>query len=201
MSTDSDRRVPEPLRRHVEANNALSWAALVGYALNRGYAYWSSTLNALNYGFLYLFAGGLAPSYHTRADAQRGYSPAVFVTGAHDGIGRAIAFELAKSGYTVFAGVRRPEDGADLEQKLDEFAESIGRQPWKARKILGAVRPVVCDVLDRESIAGAARDVTRACEEDVGRPLVGLVNNAGFCMISPMELTRREDITVSHRLA
>jgi hypothetical protein len=42
MSTDSDRRVPEPLRRHVEANNALSWAALVGYALNRGYAYWSS---------------------------------------------------------------------------------------------------------------------------------------------------------------
>ena len=37
------------------------------------------------------------------------------VTGASRGIGRAVAIELAQRGFDVIAGMRRPEDGADLE--------------------------------------------------------------------------------------
>ncbi|MGB5695688.1 MAG: SDR family NAD(P)-dependent oxidoreductase [Polyangiales bacterium] len=36
----------------------------------------------------------------------------VVITGASTGIGAACAVGLAKRGYTVFAGVRRPEDAS-----------------------------------------------------------------------------------------
>ena len=38
-------------------------------------------------------------------------SPSALVTGASSGIGRATALLLARSGFRVFAGVRRAEDG------------------------------------------------------------------------------------------
>jgi hypothetical protein len=101
-----DSRAPPTLKRHIHAASPTSTLSLSLYFLNRAYAYWSLGVNCLTYGFLYYFCGGVPPSKHTRPRPKEGYKPAVFITGAHDGIGRAIAFLLAESGWTVFAGVK-----------------------------------------------------------------------------------------------
>ncbi len=44
-----------------------------------------------------------------------GYPATVVVTGASSGIGRACALALARSGFHVFAGVRKEEDARALE--------------------------------------------------------------------------------------
>lgn len=54
---------------------------------------------------------------------------------------------------------------------------------------------MLCDVLDPSSIQSAVRAVTNAIASDwKAKPFVSVVNVAGFCMVSPMELTSREDI-------
>jgi NAD(P)-dependent dehydrogenase (short-subunit alcohol dehydrogenase family) len=57
---------------------------------------------------------------------------------------------------------------------------------------LGSIIPVVMNVLSNKSITSAAHKVS----SEIGRTnknslvgLVGVINNAGYCMISPMELT------------
>ena len=95
-------------------------------------------------------------------NAQRG---AVVVTGASSGIGEACARRLARLGFQVFAGVRKPEDGERL-----------------AREISG-VTPLRIDVIDADSIAAAAQSVS---EQTQGR-LAGLVNNAGIAVPAPLE--------------
>lgn len=56
----------------------------------------------------------------------------------------------------------------------------------------GSIRPIVMDVRSPSSISTAAEKVTNAV--DKGNPLVGVVNNAGLCMISPMELTPKKAV-------
>jgi len=61
------------------------------------------------------------------------------ITGAASGIGRATALRLAESGWQVFAGVRRAQDGEDLAQ---------GRA--------GAITPVILDVTDSDQVDALA---------------------------------------------
>jgi NAD(P)-dependent dehydrogenase (short-subunit alcohol dehydrogenase family) len=86
------------------------------------------------------------------------------VTGASSGIGAAIAHELAARGFTVFGTMRRPEDGAAL--------------------VAAGVTPIRMDVTDASGIAAARVVVERALG---GRPLAGLVNNAGIPAAGPLE--------------
>ena len=86
----------------------------------------------------------------------------IVITGASTGIGRATALHLARSGFTVLAGVRRDEDAASLRE-----ADS-------------RIEPVMVDVTDAEQIAALAERV------GVG-PLAGLVNNAGIAVPGPLE--------------
>ena len=72
------------------------------------------------------------------------HGTSVLITGASRGIGRATALYLARAGLCVFAGVRQPSDGKDLE------ADGRGR-----------IRSVRLDVTDDDSIA-AARDEVEA---------------------------------------
>lgn len=95
-------------------------------------------------------------------------TPAIVVTGASTGIGRATVLRLAELGFRVFAGVRRGVDGERL-----------------ASDAAGTLKPLILDVTDASSVDAAAGEVDRA----VGAPGVrGLVNNAGIAEPGPIEL-------------
>lgn len=103
-----------------------------------------------------------------------GNDKAVVITGASTGIGAACAWHLDRLGFTVFAGVRRIEDGESL-------------------KAQGSVRlqPILLDVTDAGSIEQARRQIT----EQVGpRGLAGLVNNAGIAVVGPLEAVPIADL-------
>lgn len=95
------------------------------------------------------------------------------VTGASTGIGRATALELARAGFLVFAGVRKPEDGEAL------VAEAQGE-----------LEPVLLDVTDPEAIERAAALIAQRGGE---RGLAALVNNAGVAYTGPLEFVPLDD--------
>ncbi len=91
----------------------------------------------------------------------------VLVTGASTGIGRATALLLDAGGWTVFAGVRKPEDAASL---------AASGSP--------SLVPLILDVTKPTEIAAAAKQIGEAVG-DAG--LDGLVNNAGTAHPGPLE--------------
>jgi len=95
----------------------------------------------------------------------------VVVTGASSGLGFAVAAELAREGFMTFGTVRRLEDGAALKA--------------------AGVAPVRMDVTDVSSIVAALRSVRDGL---AGRPLYGLVNNAGIPAAGPLELMPLEEL-------
>ncbi len=93
--------------------------------------------------------------------------PSVLVTGTSTGIGEACVARLAGGGWTVYAGVRRREDGERLRSDVGP-----------------GVRPVLLDVTDRDALALTIGEIT----ERVGSAgLQGLVNNAGVGAGGPIE--------------
>ncbi len=99
---------------------------------------------------------------------------ALVITGASSGIGAACAVGLAKRGYTVFAGIRKPQDGTQL---VSEGGENL--------------RPLILDVTDQASIDSARVEVARAL---TGEPLRGLFNNAGVSVSGPLEFVKPADL-------
>lgn len=95
----------------------------------------------------------------------------VVVTGASTGIGRETVRVLAAHGFEVFGTVRGAADADGLRVE--------------------GITPVVMDVTDEASIAEAQRLVSAALG---GRPLVGLVNNAGVPAAGPLEFLPLEDL-------
>lgn len=93
---------------------------------------------------------------------------AIVITGASTGIGAACAHYLDGLGFTVWAGVRRKEDGEAL-----------------ARGASARLRVLMLDVTDPVSIAVARRTLMDALPES---GLAGLVNNAGISVAGPLEL-------------
>jgi len=93
----------------------------------------------------------------------------IVITGASSGIGRATALRLARKGWRVFAAVRKDADA----QAMAAGAEA-------------QIEPVVLDVTDRGSIAGAAREVAGRLR---GGGLDALFNNAGIGITAPVEYT------------
>lgn len=93
----------------------------------------------------------------------------IVITGASSGIGRATALRLARSGWRVFAAVRKDSDAPAMPAGAEGMLETIQ-----------------LDVTDHESIRRSAREVT---DRLGGRGLDGLFNNAGVGTISPVEFT------------
>lgn len=98
----------------------------------------------------------------------------VLVTGASRGIGEASALYLDKLGFTVFAGIRKEEDGSKLRK-------------YSSNRII----PVFLEVTDSKSIENAASMISNEVEE---HGLYGLVNNAGIAVAGPLELIPVEKI-------
>lgn len=97
----------------------------------------------------------------------------VVITGASTGIGEATAVRLARSGFRVFAGVRRDED-----------AERLGAAH-------ASITPVRLEVTDAEEVAACVETVSDAL---AGRPLMGVVNNAGIAVASPLEFVPLDEL-------
>jgi NAD(P)-dependent dehydrogenase (short-subunit alcohol dehydrogenase family) len=89
--------------------------------------------------------------------------PAVLLTGASRGIGRATALRLARVGWTVYATVRSATDGEAL------VLEAAG----------AAVHPLQLEVTKDEQIA--------ALDEALPARLDAIVNNAGIVVSGPLE--------------
>jgi NAD(P)-dependent dehydrogenase (short-subunit alcohol dehydrogenase family) len=96
--------------------------------------------------------------------------PSVLISGAGRGIGRATALRLARAGWTVYATVRKAEDGEEL------VAKAAGH----------VVRPLRLDVTEDEQIAalGAA----------LPDRLDAIVNNAGIVVSGPLETLSADDL-------
>lgn len=111
---------------------------------------------------------------------------AIFVTGASTGMGEHCAVELAKRGYRVFAGVRKPADGEALKAQAS------------------VIEPVIVDVANEAQVKDAARVVEQALS---GAPLLALWNNAGISVNGPIEyiplaeLRRQFDVNVFGQVA
>jgi len=96
----------------------------------------------------------------------------VVITGASSGIGRACVRQMNRSGWQVFATVRK---AADAEKLLTE----------------GGVLPILMDVEDDASIAAAAGKIESQLD---GHGLDGLVNCAGIGMVRPVEYATLDDL-------
>lgn len=86
------------------------------------------------------------------------------MSGASTGMGAATALELARRGYHVLAGVRRPED-----------AEAARRS---------RIEPVTLDITVPEHVEALAE---RVRTDPRGRRLRAVVNNAGIAVNAPVE--------------
>jgi len=97
----------------------------------------------------------------------------VLVTGASTGIGKACALYLAKNGFSVIAGVRRDEDGKNLELIAG-----------------GNLQGIRLDVADSASIEAAGKKIAEITGDS---GLAGIVNNAGISVPGPLEFVSRDD--------
>lgn len=105
------------------------------------------------------------PTRTTRLPPMR----SVLVTGAGRGIGKATALRLSAAGWTVYAGVRRIEDGEAL-----------------ARGTTTPIVPVLLDIADAAHVA--------ALDATLPATLGAVVNNAGVVVSGPVEGLAMDDL-------
>lgn len=96
------------------------------------------------------------------------------ITGASSGIGLASVARMVQSGWRVFAGVRKAQDG-------DRLRSDFGAN----------VIPLILDVTDRAGISAAAETVSSELHEF---GLDGLVNVAGVGKVCPVEYMSHESL-------
>jgi len=95
--------------------------------------------------------------------------PSVLISGASRGIGRATALRLVRAGWTVYATVRRDEDGEGL-------VAAAGAE----------LRPLRLDLTDEAQIAALAAALPERLD--------AIVNNAGIVVSGPLETLSAADL-------
>jgi NAD(P)-dependent dehydrogenase (short-subunit alcohol dehydrogenase family) len=91
-----------------------------------------------------------------------------------------MALHLAGLGFRVFAGVRKESDAVPLREAAD-----------------GDLRPLTLDVTDSGHIAAAAETIESEAGE---RGLWGVVNNAGYLILGPVETTPLDEVDALFRV-
>jgi NAD(P)-dependent dehydrogenase (short-subunit alcohol dehydrogenase family) len=104
--------------------------------------------------------------------------PNVIVTGASTGIGRAIALDLHRRGWSVLAGIRRDVDGADLLAAANSNEANSGSAAG------GRLQPLRLDITNADQLAASTEIAAEFCG-DAG--LQVLINNAGIVVPGPLE--------------
>jgi len=103
---------------------------------------------------------------------------AVVITGCSTGIGRDAAFRLADIGFTVFATVRRVEDGSALKA---------------SSKSTDRIVPLIMDVQNDDQIEQARLQVQHYLKQN-GLQLLAIVNNAAFDNSNFMEVMNKQSL-------
>src|SRR5580658_10431303 len=94
----------------------------------------------------------------------------VLITGTSTGIGRACALQLAHQGFSIWAGIRNSAEADSIVQAGEGASIPI--------------RPIELDVTEMASIRSAERAIRSRVGDD---GLYALVNNAGICVVGPVE--------------
>ena len=89
----------------------------------------------------------------------------IVVTGASSGIGKHAALTLAKEGYTIFATVRKEQDGEALINSAEHHGVDVD-----------LIKILLLDITNTEDVARGVEIVSSFVGE---RGLKGLFNNAG----------------------
>jgi NAD(P)-dependent dehydrogenase (short-subunit alcohol dehydrogenase family) len=97
------------------------------------------------------------------------------ITGCSAGVGRAAALLLDRSGWQVFAVVRKQSDAESLDAETH-----------------GPLKTFLADVTDRDGVFAAAAQISEHCGE---HGLDGLVCNAGVGGAGPLEFAPMDELT------
>ncbi|KAM7223005.1 hypothetical protein V8F06_001561 [Rhypophila decipiens] len=168
-------------------NRLLSLFSSLLALLNRILAWLDFVVHYMSNYMLYFIFNGLKPQRHTTPSPLKGYAPSVVVTGASEGIGLATSLYLATKGYTVFATVPNANE-------VHKVCDAVSASESATHLPPNAIHTLVMDVLSPESISHCVEEISSRIGSDPQRQLVGVVNNAGYCMISPMEATPLSDV-------
>lgn len=103
-------------------------------------------------------------------------APSVVISGCSVGAGKAAALRMLEADWQVFAIVRAKTDADRLEEETS-----------------GRLKPLLCDVRDRDQVFAAAQDVAAR----VGNAgLDGLICNAGVGASGPIEFLDQEEMSI-----
>ncbi|CAG8609242.1 14239_t:CDS:2, partial [Ambispora leptoticha] len=145
------------------------------------YVHFTLLIDYISYGINYLislilnnFFGYPEPSKVHIATPT--FHPAVLITGASVGVGKDVALNLARKGYTVFAAVNKVEDFQSLLGQFKSFKNENN----------GTLRCIVMDMANRK----AMQKTYHTIRHDIGRdiPFVGLINVATTVIYLPLEV-------------
>ncbi|KAK4204884.1 hypothetical protein QBC40DRAFT_336515 [Triangularia verruculosa] len=170
------------------SNRPLTFFSALMVGLNRVLAWVDFGVHYASNYISYLFFGGLKPQTHTRPQRLkdgRVYSPSV-------SIGLATAIHLSNNGYTV-QQPKTPASSRNSTAQSSPAAMNMTKMPISPRFSKGRFTPwswMFC----HQSIAVCLGQITLQVSSTTDNPLIGVVNNAGFCMISPMGLTPDSDV-------
>jgi len=103
----------------------------------------------------------------------------ILITGSSRGLGKHAALAFNAIGFTVFAGVRREEDGRDLKQSAVRRSHLI---------------PVICDVTKPETIEATIAQIQEHLKQKgLNNGLTALYHNAGIFTHGRLETSSIEE--------
>uniref|UniRef100_A0A6B2LCC7 Uncharacterized protein n=1 Tax=Arcella intermedia TaxID=1963864 RepID=A0A6B2LCC7_9EUKA len=103
------------------------------------------------------------------------------VTGTSSGIGRHAAIELAKLNYTVYCTVRTKED-------MHRWA-----QESRSLRLEKYIIPMAIEITNSTQIQEGRKEIEEYLTK-TGKPLVGIVNNAGVSFRKPVEMQEMDKV-------